>query len=154
PHYSHLELPHDETQFISASGGSNVLFQTGPSWSPRLGGPRKSKFSPLSWLLDLMAYSAIVGFAHSVHFFRQFREREHRTLILESGLANAQLNALRAQLQPHFLFNSLNAIATLLRRDQRFAEAALLSLSDLLRLALSQSERQEVTLREELNLVQ
>jgi two-component system LytT family sensor kinase len=51
------------------------------------------------------------------------------------------------------LFNSLNAIATLLRRDPRLAEATLMSLSDLLRLALSQADRQEIPLREELNFV-
>jgi hypothetical protein len=105
-------------------------------------------------LLDFVAYVAIVGLAHSVHFYRRFREREHRAVFLESSLANARLNALRAQLQPHFLFNSLNAIVTLLRRDPRLAEATLMSLSDLLRLALSQSEKQEVPLREEMQLVQ
>src|SRR5262249_38174071 len=103
--------------------------------------------------LDLLAYTAILGMAHSVHFYRRFREREHRALVLESGLVSARLNALRAQLQPHFLFNSLNAIAALLRRDPRLSEATPLSLRDLLRLALSQSERQEVALREELALV-
>ncbi len=92
--------------------------------------------------------------AHSVHFYRRFRERERRSLVLESNLATARLHALRAQLQPHFLFNSLNAIVTLLRRDPRQAEATVMSLSELLRLALSQSERQEVALREELQFVQ
>ena len=107
-----------------------------------------------STLLDLLAYGAMVGLAHSVHFYRRFRERERRALFLESNLANARLNALRAQLQPHFLFNSLNAIAALLRRDPRLAEATLLSLSELLRLALSHSEKQEILLREELSFVQ
>ena len=113
-----------------------------------------SKLSLLSILLDLLAYGAVVSLAHSVHFYRRFREREHRALFLESNLANARLNALRAQLQPHFLFNSLNAIAALLRRDSRLAEATLMSLSELLRLALSQSEKQEVCLREEMKFVQ
>ncbi|HWY77051.1 MAG TPA: sensor histidine kinase [Verrucomicrobiae bacterium] len=111
-------------------------------------------FAILPRVLDLVAYVAIVGLAHWVHFYRRFREREHRAVFLESSLANARLNALRAQLQPHFLFNSLNAIVTLLRRDPRLAEATLMSLSDLLRLALSQSEKQEVPLREEMELVQ
>jgi sensor histidine kinase YesM len=105
-------------------------------------------------LLDLLAYGAVLGLSHSVHFYRRYREREHRALVLESNLANARLQALRAQLQPHFLFNSLNAVATLLRRDVRLAEATLMSLSELLRLALTQSEKQEVSLREELAFVQ
>ena len=116
-------------------------------------GPGLPRLGLLSMLLDLLAYSAVVGLAHSVHFYQRFREREHQALLLESSLAQARLNALRAQLQPHFLFNSLNAIAALLRRDAALAEATLLSLSDLLRLALSQSARQEVSLREEMNLV-
>jgi sensor histidine kinase YesM len=103
--------------------------------------------------MDLLAYGAIIGLLHSIHFYRRFRERERRALVLESSLANARLDALRAQLHPHFLFNSLNAIAALLRRDPRLAEATLISLSDLLRLALSQAEKQEVTLREEMNFV-
>jgi sensor histidine kinase YesM len=108
----------------------------------------------LSLLLDLLAYCAIVGLAHAVHYYQRFREREHQALLLGSNLAQARLSALRAQLQPHFLFNSLNAIAALLRRDPRLAEATLMSLSELLRLALRQSEQQEVSLREELNLVE
>lgn len=107
-----------------------------------------------STILDLLAYGAITGLVHSVYFHRRLRERERRTLVLESHLARARLNTLKAQLQPHFLFNSLNAITTLLRRDPRLAEATLVSLSELLRLALSQSERQETSLREELEFVQ
>jgi signal transduction histidine kinase len=136
------------------SGPSNALAQIAHHWGPPPGLLGAPKFNGLSLFLDFLAYSAILGLAHSVHFYRRFREREHRALLLESGLAQARLNALRAQLQPHFLFNSLNAIASLLRRDPRLAEATLMSLSDLLRLALSQSERQEVALRDELNLVE
>jgi two-component sensor histidine kinase len=111
------------------------------------------KWSPLSTLMDLLAYGAIAGLAHSVYFYRRLRERERRALVLESRLASSQLNALRAQLQPHFIFNSLNAIAALLRRDPRLAETTLLSLSDLLRLAFSRSEAQEITLREEMQFI-
>jgi LytS/YehU family sensor histidine kinase len=89
-----------------------------------------------------------------VLFYRRFREREHRALLLESNLTKARLGALRAQLQPHFLFNSLNAIATLLRRDPRQAEETLMSLSELLRLSLSQSEKQKLTLGEEMKFVE
>ena len=74
--------------------------------------------------------------------------------MLESSLAQARLNTLKAQLQPHFLFNSLNAIIALLRRDPRLAETTLVALSELLRLALHQSRRQEGSLREELEFVQ
>ncbi len=134
------------------TNAANLLLRlrSGPA-SPKLALPNPGLWS---LLLDLLAYGAIAGLAHSVHFYRRFREREHRALFLESNLANARLNALRAQLQPHFLFNSLNAVATLLRRDPRLAEATLISLSELLRLALSHSETQEVPLREELRFVE
>ena len=133
---------------------TNLQVHLPQGFKPPLPSSPRSRLSYLSALLDLLAYSSIVGLAHSVHFYRRFREREHRALLLESNLANARLHALRAQLQPHFLFNSLNAIAALLRRDPRLAEATLLSLSELLRLSLSQSERQEVALREEIHFVQ
>src|SRR5436190_1104137 len=116
--------------------------------------PRAPKVSLRSTILDLLAYGALTGLVHSVNFYRRLRERERRALFLESNLANARLNTLKAQLQPHFLFNSLNAIAALLRRDPRLAETTLVALSELLRLALSQSERQEAALREELEFVQ
>lgn len=116
--------------------------------------PRSPKVSLRSTILDLLAYGAITGLVHSVNFYRRLRERERRALFLESNLANARLNTLKAQLQPHFLFNSLNAIVALLRRDPRLAETTLVALSELLRLALSQSERQEGALREELEFVQ
>ncbi len=116
--------------------------------------PPSRNVSLRSTILDLLAYGALTGLVHSVNFYRRLRERERRALFLESNLANARLNTLKAQLQPHFLFNSLNAIAALLRRDPRLAETTLVALSELLRLALSQSERQEGALREELEFVQ
>lgn len=145
-------VPPDKGE-LSDIGISNLLVQMRPGMNPVMPAPGLPRLGLLSMLLDLLAYCAVMGLAHSVHFYRRFREREHQALFLESNLAQARLNALRAQLQPHFLFNSLNAIAALLRRDPRLAEATLLSLSELLRLALSQSERQEVSLREEINLV-
>jgi len=84
----------------------------------------------LPTLLDCWPTARLSALMHSVHFYRRFRERERSALVLESNLANARLSALRAQLHPHFLFNSLNAIVALLRRDPRLAEATLMSLSD------------------------
>jgi hypothetical protein len=109
---------------------------------------------PLATFLDLLAYASLVGMSHAVHFSRRFRERERRALFLESNLTRARLRALQAQLPPHFLFNTLNAIATLLRRDPRAAETTLTSLSELLRLALSQSDKQEIPLREEIRFLE
>lgn len=115
--------------------------------------PPSFRASLRATILDLLAYGAITGLVHSINFHRRMRERERRALFLESNLAKARLNTLKAQLQPHFLFNSLNAITALLRRDPRLAETTLVALSELLRLALSQSEKQEGALREELEFV-
>jgi two-component system, LytTR family, sensor kinase len=138
--------------YLRTTGTYPRLEMVHSDYSP--GPPRSRNVSLRSTILDLLAYGAITGLVHSVNFYGRFRERERRALFLESNLANARLNALKAQLQPHFLFNSLNAIAALLRRDPRLAETTLVALSELLRLALSQSERQEGALREELEFVQ
>jgi two-component sensor histidine kinase len=104
-------------------------------------------------ILDPLAYAALVGIVHSVRFHRRSREREERASALEAQLTKARLSALQAQLHPHFLFNALNAISTLLRRDTRAAQDALTSFSELLRMALAQSTEPEVTLREDLEFV-
>ena len=106
-----------------------------------------------SGALDGLAYIALLGLAHAGVFHRRYREREQQAVVLESHLNQARLRALQAQLQPHFLFNTLNGIATLLRRDPAAAEEMLTSLSDLLRIALGSSERQEIPLREELDFL-
>jgi hypothetical protein len=139
---------------FSDAGLTNLLVELRQGFKPPVPPPGIPTLGLWPTVLDLLAFGAIIGLAHSVHFYRRFREREHRALFLESSLANARLNALRAQLQPHFLFNSLNAIVTLLRRDPRLAEATLMSLSELLRLTFSQSDKQEVALREEMQFVQ
>jgi two-component sensor histidine kinase len=133
-----------------------MLRAPGASGEPKRPSPRPPSRRAMlrSTILDLLAYGAVTGLAHSVNFYVRLRERERRALVLESNLANARLNTLKAQLQPHFLFNSLNAIAALLHRDPRLAETTLVALSELLRMALSQSERQEGALREELEFVE
>src|SRR5262249_1997639 len=138
---------------LSDAGLTNLLAEFEHATKPIRQGTGPPTLRPLSTLMDLLAYGAMVGLAHSVHFYRRYREREHRALALESNLAKARLNSPQSQLQPHFLFNTLNAIATLLRRDPKAAEATLLSLSDLLRLSLSQSDRQEIPLREEIQFL-
>jgi two-component system sensor histidine kinase AlgZ len=99
-----------------------------------------------------------VGFVSAVLFaFARFRERireaELRELRAESEALGAQIRALQARIQPHFLFNCLNTVASLIEEDPRRAEAALERLSDLFRHALKASERRLVPLREELDSV-
>lgn len=99
-----------------------------------------------------LAYWAIIGIDYALDYYRRYRERELRTMQLERRLAQAQVDALRAQLQPHFLFNTLHMISTLMHRDAASADRMLTKLSDMLRMTLKNVDRQEITLNEELEL--
>jgi two-component system, LytTR family, sensor kinase len=100
--------------------------------------------------VDASVYWTIVGGVHAARATREAREREQAAARLEASLAEARLAALREQLQPHFLFNSLNAVSTLaLRGDGHAVTQALSTLSDLLRMTL-ETRTQELPLAEEL----
>jgi signal transduction histidine kinase len=103
--------------------------------------------------LDLFVFVSLCGLGHAAHFRRRFQERERRAATLESSLARARLHTLQAQLQPHFLFNTLNSITALVRQNPTAAEEMLTSLSDLLRLALNQANQSWSSLRQELHFL-
>ena len=103
---------------------------------------------------DLLVYGAVVGTFYALDYYRKYREREFVATRLEAQLAQAQLDALRMQLHPHFLFNTLNSIVGLVRDNKNNAAVNMLvGLSDLLRHTLEHSARHEVELREELNFI-
>jgi len=102
---------------------------------------------------ELMIFWAVIGVLHAVEFYRRYREREALTLELRAQLSQSQLDVLRAQLHPHFLFNVLNAATVLVHRDPDAADAMLTRLGELLRHALRSDPRHETTLREELELL-
>ena len=95
-------------------------------------------------------YALLLGIAHAVIYHERYRERERAAERLAAGLSEARLQALKMQLQPHFLFNTLNAISALIPADARPARRMVARLGDLLRITLEHEETQEVTLREEL----
>lgn len=101
-------------------------------------------------LLNLPVYWLIVGAAQLARLVHAARERDRRQLRLETQLADARLQALRTQLQPHFLFNALNTISVLMHEDAEAADRVLLQLSTLLRHSLESGEADEVALGEEL----
>jgi two-component system, LytTR family, sensor kinase len=110
-------------------------------------------FNPLvvrTFHFNVLIYWLVVGFCNAVGYYRKFRERELEAAELEKRLTEARLHTLQAQINPHFLFNTLNAIASLMHKDVEAADRALVRLSELLRLALESVESQEVTLRSEL----
>jgi len=107
-----------------------------------------------SFVPDLMVYSVVVGSCYAIDYYRKYREREFLAAQLETQLAQAQLDTLRMQLHPHFLFNTLNGIVGLVRDNKNDAAVNMLvGLSDLLRHTLEHSERQEIELREELKFI-
>lgn len=104
--------------------------------------------------LHVFTYFAILGAGFAFDYYHKYREREQQAAELEAQLAQAELQVLRAQLHPHFLFNTLNTIAGLVRNNENKAAVSMLAgLSDLLRHALETSGHQEVALRDELEFI-
>ena len=95
----------------------------------------------------------LVGAAHAVHYARAHADSRRRIADLERGLAQARLDALSSQLNPHFLFNALNTIAETVHHDPEVADAMIVSLSTLLRQSLDRSGENLIPLRDELQLL-
>jgi two-component system, LytTR family, sensor kinase len=114
-----------------------------------------NKFISAYFILDVLVYCGIVGAAHAVRFYREARSREIAAARLQESLTQAQLATLRGQLNPHFLFNTLNAITTMaLKREHDNVVVTLGYLSELLRVSLDDRLPQEVALADELELLE
>jgi two-component system LytT family sensor kinase len=100
----------------------------------------------------ILTYWLVVGLYQSVHFYQAAMERQTIAAQLETQLSHAELENLKSQLHPHFLFNSLHTIGVLMQEDVEAASHLLVSLGDLLRMALERREN-EITLRSELEFV-
>lgn len=106
-----------------------------------------------SFISETMAFGAMMAAIHAVEFHRRSVEHTAQAARLEARLAEARLEALTAQLQPHFLFNTLHAVSTLMHRDVERADTMLARLGDLLRRTLDERERPELPLSDELRLL-
>jgi two-component system LytT family sensor kinase len=142
-----------------------------PVWDPRIRGFAYIVWNPhtyvfnVQWVLinrlffynvtsDIFSvYLPIVLIAQAVWYQKRFREREVRTFELEAQLAKAHLQALKSQLQPHFLFNTLHSISALMLTDVQAADRMMTRLSDLLRMSLENNGVQETSLSRELEFV-
>ena len=102
----------------------------------------------------VMTYWVIVSIGYAISYYRRYKEGELRAADMRERLVQAQLQALKMQLHPHFLFNTLHAISTLMHRDVEAADRMLARLSDLLRLTLENVGVQEVTLKQELEFLE
>jgi len=90
----------------------------------------------------------------SINYYQRFREKENAAAQLQAQLANAKLAALRMQLNPHFLFNAMNSISSLMRTDVNAADTMLEQLSSLLRISLERGSVQLISLREEMEFIE
>lgn len=114
-----------------------------------------ANFALFTLSTNLLGYGAIAGIVYATDFYRRFRERELLASQLTAQLAQARLSALRMQLNPHFLFNTMNIIAMQVRKAANDDAVRMLAgLSDLLRYMLEDSRPAEVPLSEELVFVQ
>jgi two-component system LytT family sensor kinase len=100
----------------------------------------------------ILTYWLIVGLYQSIHFYQAAMERQTEAAQLETQLSHAELENLKSQLHPHFLFNSLHTIGILMQENVDAASHLLVCLGDLLRMALEQREN-EITLQSELDFV-
>jgi two-component system, LytTR family, sensor kinase len=107
------------------------------------------------FLFNFVIYWAILGVGYAFDYRERYREREAQAAELKAQLAQAQLESLKMQLHPHFLFNTLHTIAGLVRTNEKQPAVNMIAgLSDLLRRALDSADEQEVTLREEVKFIE
>jgi signal transduction histidine kinase len=102
------------------------------------------------FLWNWLNYWLILGAWQAYHYYDHYIAGELRLERLEKNFSEARLNALRMQLEPHFLFNALNTISSQVERDPKLARGMIEHLGDLLRLSLESKDRQEVPLAEEM----
>ena len=112
-----------------------------------------SALKHLQFLDELIVYLAVLSAGFARDYFRQLRERQQEAARLTAQLAEARLHALRMQLNPHFLFNTLHAVSALVERDPAGVRRMIAKLSTLLRHTLDTASAQEVPLRDELQFL-
>lgn len=144
-----------DSALLQARGHLLLPFSGRPPRPPGFGNIVRFEF-----LDDLMVYFAVLGAALARNYFLRYQARVEETqalkaeaALLQARLAEAQLAVLRTQLNPHFLFNTLHAISSLVERDARGVRRMIARLSELLRHTLEQTSEQEVTLDRELELL-
>src|SRR6266481_214390 len=128
-----------------------VLWSITPRWRrqfPALIDCYRAYFG-FGFYIDLIIALLIVIAAHALLYYQNFRASELAQSSLKAQLAQAQLRALKMQLHPHFLFNTLHSISSLVLEDPRKANSMIARLGDFLRLTVENSEQQLVTLKEE-----
>lgn len=101
----------------------------------------------------VMMYWSIVFIFHAIGYYRRYQQEEKHSIELKSQLAEAQLQTLTMQLQPHFLFNTLNTISVLVKKEPSLAQKMIVRLSDLLRLTLERGNENVISMEKELQFM-
>jgi signal transduction histidine kinase len=105
-------------------------------------------------MIDIAYYWGVIGFAYSWQTYERYKNEELRAVQLESRLVETELKALREQLHPHFLFNTMNTVSVFVREGRNDEAVTLIArLCSLLRMTLDSSRTPEVTLRQELDFI-
>jgi two-component system LytT family sensor kinase len=136
---------------LTVSSQTAIVWIVGQEERSWLQEAQRMFFNNFDW--EMMTYWAIVGVSHSLRYHSEAQDRALRTSQLETNLVEARLQALQRQLQPHFLFNTLNTISALMHRDVNAADNMIAKLSDLLRISLYNVGVQEVPLSQELDFL-
>ena len=103
---------------------------------------------------NLVIFWVVFGMFRGIGYYQKFREKEYSAVRLENELTNAHLRALRMQLNPHFLFNTMNSISSLMRSDVESADHMLEQMSSMLRMTLERGDAQLIPLKEEIEFIQ
>jgi two-component system, LytTR family, sensor kinase len=103
---------------------------------------------------DIQIYLVVAVLAYVVAYYTELRSQELHRAELENNLVHAELQVLRTQLQPHFLFNALHSVGALVNTDPRAAQRMICSLGDLLRMSLAGQDHPESTLKQELEFLE
>jgi two-component system LytT family sensor kinase len=126
-------------------------------WGRTMGRPfsfeRMGRFVIANFSEGIGIYMLIALTSYALNYYRRYRESQLRTFQLEAQLSQAQLQALKMQLHPHFLFNTLHSISALLNKNPESARKMITRLGDFLRLTLENSGSQEVTLEQEMTFL-
>lgn len=103
---------------------------------------------------NLVIFWVAISFFRGIGYYQRLREKEYAAMRMESELTNAQLQALRMQLNPHFLFNTLNSVSSLMRSDVHAADQMLEGMSSMLRMSLERGNTKLIPLTEEVEFIE
>ena len=121
-----------------------------PPWADRIVLNPFISLIELNFLYEWAIYLAVLAAGFARDYFIRFEERRKLTSTLQNQLTQARLDTLRMQINPHFLFNTLHAVSSLVERDPKGVRRMVSNLSDMLRYTLNEQERHEIPLEEEL----